>query len=340
MWKRNKTNIEYPSNICYNNRLEKEGDILNKKLLLILTSVLVVAISAVTVFAVVFSPAEKPVSEIGSAQEEITEKNEEKTEGEGLSETTCEPKKEYSYLRGTMYKNLYETKYQNLVETMKAEEPVPESGAVSGSGSGSVGGGSVGSAANPGYSGSAGSYSMSDKTVAAHLSVQGTNVQNRPVWQAKGNTNYYTNGSVTWAAGSAHLRSGSLSQNTVIYGHNWGNCFVPFKRTGPEFESLMAYTYADHVASNQYIYLTTNSGVHTFKVFAVCFTTDLNFYINCNNISVSSVAARAKSLSLFDFGVNVGPNDKLITLSTCTRYFSGMGANQRFIIMGKLVSSE
>jgi hypothetical protein len=102
----------------------------------------------------------------------------------------------------------------------------------------------------------------------------------------------------------------------------------------------MAYTYSDFVANNQYIYLTTNSGVHTFKVFAVCFTKDLNFYINCNNINVPSIAARAKSMSLFDFGVNVGANDKIITLSTCTRYFSGLGANQRFIIMGKLVSSE
>ena len=310
----------------------------------------VIAVAAgVTAFAVMFTSSSKPVSEIGEISEETagTEEEKEVFEGEGLSGTACEPEREYTYLRGTMYKNLYETKYQNLVETTKEKEPVVEmnEGSVGGgsgnvSGSGSVGGGSVGSAADPGYSGSSGNYSMSDKTVAAHLTVQGTNVQNRPVWQATGNTNYYTNGSVTWAAGSAKLRSGALSQNTVIYGHNWGNCFVPFKRTGPEFESLMAYTYSDFVSQNQYIYLTTNSGVHTFKVFAVCFTTDLNFYINCNNINVASVAARAKSMSLFNFGVDVGANDKIITLSTCTRYFSGMGANQRFIIMGKLVSTE
>ena len=322
---------------------------MSKKLLLILVAVIVSVAAAATVFAVAFTASEKPVSEIGPVPEETDENNEmNETEGEGLSETTCEPEREYTYLRGTLYKNLYETKYQNLVETTKEKEPEPVvnnegsgGGYVGGgSGSGSVGGGSVGSVANPGYSGSAGSYSMSDKTVAAHLSVQGTNVQNRPVWQATGNTNYYTNGSVTWAAGSAKLRSGALSQNTVIYGHNWGNCFVPFKRTGPEFESLMAYTYSDFVANNQYIYLTTNSGVHTFKVFAVCFTTDLNFYINCNNVNVASIASRAKSMSLFNFGVDVGANDKIITLSTCTRYFSGMGANQRFIIMGKLVSTE
>lgn len=252
------------------------------------------------------------------------------TAAKAETEENTEPQHDYTYLRGTRYKNLYEARYPNLVETMKkpVEEPVAETPST------------VGNAVNPGYSGQVGKYSLSSKTVAAHLSVQGTSIQNRPIWQCTGNTNYYTNGSVTWAAGSANLRSGALSQNTVIYGHNWNNCFAPFKRTGSEFESLMSFTYADFVSQNQYIYLTTNSGTHTFKVFAVCFTTDLNFYINCNNISVASVAARAKSMSLFDFGVSVGNDDKIITLSTCTRYFKDMGANQRFIVMGKLISSE
>ncbi|MBR2041093.1 MAG: class B sortase [Oscillospiraceae bacterium] len=267
---------------------------------------------------------------------------------EDAPEETSEPKHDYSYLRGTRYKNLLATKYPNLVETMKEPEPVlPEvsGGAGTGSGSGAgFGGGngqqSVGSAANPGFSGGSGKYSMSDKTVAAHLTVQGTNIQNRAIWQANNNTNYFTNGSYTWAAGTAHLRSGELSQNTVIYGHNWHNCFVPFKRGGGEFESLMSFVYEDFVANNQYIYLTTNGGTHTFQVFAVCFTKDLNFYINCNNINVASVAARAKGMSLFDFGVNVGSGDKIITLSTCTRYYKGLGANQRFIVMGKLISTS
>ena len=307
---------------------------MKKLLILIIAVVLVASVSVVGVFALTAK------SNTEAAEIIPEDYSEEAIEAE---ETSAEPlEHDYTYLRGTAYKNLYETKYPSLVETMKEPEPVVEEPAPSGNGGGGgarpqVG---VGSAANPGYSGSAGKYSMSDKTVAAHLTVQGTNVQNRPVWQADGNTNYYTNGSVTWAAGTAHLRSGSLSQNTVIYGHNWGNCFAPFKRTGPEFESLMAYTYSDFVANNQYIYLTTNSGVHTFKVFAVCFTKDLNFYINCNGINVASVANRAKSMSLFNFGVDVGANDKIITLSTCTRYFAGLGANQRFIIMGKLVSTE
>lgn len=238
---------------------------------------------------------------------------------------------DYAYLRGTAYKNLIETRYPNLLATTIAEEPAEEEKPAKTG---------VGAAVNPGYSGSVGSYSMQSKTVAAHLSVQGTSIQNRPIWQCTGNTNYYTNSSVTWAAGSANLRSGPLSQNTVIYGHNWNNCFAPYKRYGSEFESLMSFVYQDFAANNQYIYLTTNSGVHTFRVFAVCFTKDLNFYINCNGIDVASVAARAMNMSLYNFGVGVGSGDKIITLSTCTRYFPGLGANQRFIVMGKLISSE
>ena len=314
---------------------------MRKKLVIFLCGVLVLAVSATVVLATVFTGNSSDLKEVGSpeinAEENAGENKETESEAPqagNLSEKAPGCSVEYTYLKGTLYKNLYETRYSNLVETMK-EEPVPETEP-----SGGTPRPGIGQATNPGYSGEVGTYSLNSKTVAAHLSVQGTNVQNRPVWQCTGNTNYYTNGSVTWAAGSAHLRSGALSQNTVIYGHNWGNCFVPFKKTGPEFESLMAYTYADFVRQNQYIYLTTNSGTHTFRVFAVCFTKDLNFYINCNNIDVASIAARAKSMSLFDFGVNVGSGDKIITLSTCTRYFKGLGANQRFIIMGKLVSTE
>lgn len=243
-------------------------------------------------------------------------------------------KPDYSYLRGTMYKSLYASRYENLYKT--TIKPETNSGTAEG-GAGAYGGIAIGSAANPGYSGGSGTYSLSNYTVAAHLTVMGTSIQDRAVWQGK-KTSDYTNSSVTWAAGTANLRSGELSQNTVIYGHNWGNCFVPFKKTGSEFESLMALTYEDVVSENQYIYLTTNSGTHTFRIFAVSFTKNLSFYINCNNVDVASIAATAKSMSLYDFGVDVGSTDKIITLSTCTRYFGkSVGANQRFIVMGVLV---
>ena len=117
---------------------------LNKKLVIALAAVIIAVAAGATAFAVAFTASEKPVSAIVPEQENADENG--GTEGEGLSDTACEPEKEYTYLRGTMYKNLYETKYQNLVETTKAKEPVVEmnEGSVGGgsAGSGSVGGGS------------------------------------------------------------------------------------------------------------------------------------------------------------------------------------------------------
>lgn len=250
--------------------------------------------------------------------------------------TAAKPSPDYRYLRGTMYKNLYASRYENLYKT--TIKPAVDNNTAEEGGAGSGWSGiAIDPAANPGYSGGSGAYSLKDYTVAAHLTVSGTSIQDRAVWQGK-KTSDYTNSSVTWAAGTANLRSGELSQNTVIYGHNWKNCFAPFKKTGSEFESLMALTYEDVVSENQYIYLTTNSGVHTFKIFAVSFTKNLSFYINCNDVDVASIAATAQSMSLYDFGVTVGSSDKIITLSTCTRYFGkALGANQRFIVMGVLV---
>lgn len=231
----------------------------------------------------------------------------------------------YSYLRGTRYKNLIATRYENLIATMRA--PVEEEGGVI----------NIGAAGQWGYQGTIGSYTLNDNSIAAHLTIPGTSIIDRPIWQSSKSSKYYESSSVTWAAATAHLRSGDLSQNTVIYGHNWNNCFVPFKRTGSQLESLMAFSYADFCQQYQYIYLTTNSGVHTYRVFAVCFTKDTNFYIKCNGIDVASIANYAKGMSQFNFGVPVSSGDKILTISTCTRYFSGLGAAQRFIVMAKLV---
>ena len=310
---------------------------MNKKLLMIIAGAIVFVITATTVVAAtLISENETSGKETVSEQNAVENSEKELLEAEGLSTATCEPERDYTYLKGTLYKNLYATKYPNLVETLVVEEPVPE-GEISEGENWQVG---VGSAADPGFAGSVGKYSLKDKSIAAHLTVQGTSIQNKAIWQCSTSTSYYEPSSVAWAAKTAHLRSGELSQNTVIYGHNWNNCFAPYKRGVGEFESLMSFVYEDFVAENQYIYLTTNGGTHTFQVFAVCFTKDLNFYINCNNIDVSSVASKAKGMSLYDFGVSVGSSDKIITLSTCTRYYKGLGANQRFIIMGKLISTS
>lgn len=260
---------------------------------------------------------------------------------EASSEKMAEENKSplsYKYLRGTRYRNLLLTRYSNLAATRIVEEPAVEASAQTGTAAARTAIAGAGAASAP-----VDTTSGFSSSLVARLSVSGTSIQDYPIYQNTDSTNYYAGSKwyyteMGWAAATAHLSSGSLSQNTVIYGHNWGNCFVPFSSTGRQFESLLAFTYSDFATNNQYIYLTTNGNTYTFRIFAVAFTTNLNFYINCNGIDVASVAAKAQALSMYDYGVSVGSSDKLLTLSTCTRYFSGMGANQRFIIMAKLVS--
>ena len=52
---------------------------------------------------------------------------------------------------------------------------------------------------------------------------------------------------------------------------------------------------------------------------------------------VDQIISTAKAKSIHDFGVSVGANDQIVTLSTCTRVL-GPGDNQRFVVMAKKVS--
>ena len=45
---------------------------------------------------------------------------------------------------------------------------------------------------------------------------------------------------------------------------------------------------------------------------------------------------QCKAASKYDTGVNVEPNDQIVTLSTCT----SRGDNYRFVAQGKLIYSE
>ena len=89
---------------------------MKEKLIIAIAAVMIVAsVGAVAAFAFSAKAAtpkeEQTIGEIRKENVPETEDlSERKTEGEGLSDTTCEPQREYTYLRGTMYKNLYETR--------------------------------------------------------------------------------------------------------------------------------------------------------------------------------------------------------------------------------------
>lgn len=158
----------------------------------------------------------------------------------------------------------------------------------------------------------------------------------------KGYYKEYSRNGVIWVDSDTRLaEDGSIaSQNTVIYGHNWTNCWRPVNIQNPNdvmFAQLAAYDEISFAGANPYIRLATADGDHMYQIFAV-FYTDLSFGYNyADGEQVPNIISYAQSISIHNFHVNVKPTDQIITLSTCTRVM-GPGDNQRFVVMAKKIS--
>lgn len=177
------------------------------------------------------------------------------------------------------------------------------------------------------------------------LKVPGTNI-NYPIVQGE-YTNYYTalgynkkyskNG-VIWAD-SANSMTGSLSPNTVLYGHNWTNYGSVPRIASPSdthFGQLTSFHHLSFAQKHPYIYFSTADSEMQWQIFAA-FYTDISFnYINANGGQAVIDGAKARSEHIYD--VPVSADDKIVTLSTCTRRF-GKSNRQRFVVMAKLVDS-
>lgn len=197
--------------------------------------------------------------------------------------------------------------------------------------------------------GNLGSYQSVNSDVKAWLRIPGTNINN-PVMQSTRGDHYYEY--LTWQGGSSRVGSlwtqmatrfggaSSLSSNTVIYGHNWNNCrwnAAPSTYYGGMnmFESLLSYHYTSWAEQYPYIYYSTPSEQMTFVIFA-CFYTEAGDWYIYSEPNMSGLISGAQSRSRHSFGVDVNSSDKILTLSTCTRFY-GNTDNQRFVVMARLL---
>lgn len=159
----------------------------------------------------------------------------------------------------------------------------------------------------------------------------------------KGYSKEYSKNGVIWIASEAKLASnGALaSQNTVVFGHNWTNCWRPVRIGNPAdvmFGQVAAYDDAAFAKANPYIRLATADGDHTYQIFSVFYARPSQFvYWTADGPEVPGIISKAKSMSIHDFGVAVKSTDKVITLSTCTRIM-GAGDDQRLVVMAKKIS--
>ncbi len=186
--------------------------------------------------------------------------------------------------------------------------------------------------------------------VRGWLKVPGTNVDYPVLYHAtdvnyylaKGLDKSYSKDGVVWADPETMFGTADeISRNTVLYGHNWTNISANPRIYHPDdvmFGQLAAYHHLNFAKVTPYIYYSTEAEEMLWQVFAV-FYTDIGFnYIASDpgDAEFASIIKGAQDRSRHDFDVDVNINDKILTLSTCTRAY-GSSADQRFVIMAKLM---
>jgi SrtB family sortase len=167
---------------------------------------------------------------------------------------------------------------------------------------------------------------------------------------------YNKDGDAIWADGwNTFGTRDQLSKNTIIYGHNWTNYKRPIqlgRASDKHFSQLAAYDYINFARSNPYISFSSLEDEMYWQIFAVFYVEVPDsymgskdfYYINDTPESLTAFANEAMERSMYDFGVTVGENDKILTLSTCTRVYNTQALaagrrkdQQRFVVMAKLM---
>ncbi len=175
---------------------------------------------------------------------------------------------------------------------------------------------------------------MNEDSVA-WIILYGTNI-NYPVLQGEDNDFYlhHTFNKKANAAGSvfidAAIEEGMEGKNVIVYGHNM--------RNGSMFGTL-AYYKNEQMFKNYPAFLVyTENGAYEYAIYAAFTTTaGSNVYIPDfgSEESFLEYIDRMKGLSLYDTGVEVSADDKIMTLSTC----SGSN-NGRFVVQAKRIEPE
>jgi sortase B len=207
------------------------------------------------------------------------------------------------------------------------------------------------------------SYKKTNSDVIGWLYIPGTNINEPVVMDSVEPNSYYeartwdgvnypgndfTNFKITATFADRRTRVGSnwgsASRNTVLYGHNWTNLRNPLdigtNNNHVMFGQLPSFVDQTFAQTHPYIYYSTGANEGIWKVFAVYYC-ELSsaFPYNTPNPTPEAFAASLKEFkdrSIYDFSTDVNSNDRILTLSTCTRVYGDHG-NQSYVVMARLL---
>ena len=139
----------------------------------------------------------------------------------------------------------------------------------------------------------------------------------------------------------------SFKRQMNISGHNIFNLSAHPKIKSDSFnrfESLMAFVYYDFAKDNEYIQLTVEDKDYVYKIFATGFIDKsvASFFPIKSNIEkddVKELIEIFKEKSLYKYDTSVNANDKIISLSTCTRFY-GADSDTEFYVVGRLMRDD
>ena len=168
--------------------------------------------------------------------------------------------------------------------------------------------------------------------IYAWISIPGTEV-NYPILQSSTDDSYYLNHTVEGQEGypgSIYTESCNgkdfTDYNTVIYGHNM--------KDGSMFRKLEDYKDKAFWEKNPYFYIYTPDGreltYHIYSVATVEDTSDTYLTTFASTEEYQKFLDMTKADADYDTGVEVGVNDTIVTLSTCTRESD----NHRIVVRG------
>ena len=117
--------------------------------------------------------------------------------------------------------------------------------------------------------------------------------------------------------------------HTIIYGHNMKN--------GSMFGGLKEYRSASYLLEHPLVYIDLEDGTHAYEIFS-CYeiSSDSDTYTigfaSEPDGKYAQFVDMIKARSEYDTGIEVSRNDRVITLSTCTK-----SGTKRFVIHGKKI---
>lgn len=166
------------------------------------------------------------------------------------------------------------------------------------------------------------------------IKVNGTKV-NYPIVQTTDNS-YYLDHSFNkarnaggWIYADFRANFNNFEKNTIIYGHNLTN------RTmfGSLVETQKSYWYTN--PDNKYIKISTPSSNTVWAIFSVYTINPEIEYLRTNfeNHNYQEFLNKMKARSIYDFGIEVTENDKILTLSTCND-----AGTKRIVVQAKMVT--